>query len=168
MSTPDGIQLSTTRAYNPANGKWLNVDPIREQGGINLYGYVGGNPLEGSDPLGLFDLRDAAGFVPVLGSGLDAYDAFKCGNVGMGVLNTALALMDLTGGGALIKGLGVGTMKWGEREIIWRAFLNTKNWDLMRKRLQRANVLPINSMGNPNRDWDTVDHIIKQDWGWPR
>ncbi len=128
---------------------------------------MGGSPLQGSDPLGLFDLRDAAGFVPVLGSGLDAYDAFKCGNIGMGMLNTALALMDLTGGGALIKGLVVGTMKWGERELIWRAFLNTKNWDSMRKRLQRANVLPINSTGTPNRDWDTVDHIIKQDWGWP-
>jgi RHS repeat-associated protein len=48
-----GLLLSTTRAYNPANGKWLNVDSIREQGGINLYGYVNGNPVNAVDPEGL-------------------------------------------------------------------------------------------------------------------
>lgn len=33
--------------------KWKNVDSIREQGGINLYGYVGASPINGVDPLGL-------------------------------------------------------------------------------------------------------------------
>lgn len=45
--TNTGLLLSTTRAYNPANGKWLNVDPIRETGGVNLFGYVDGNPMGG-------------------------------------------------------------------------------------------------------------------------
>lgn len=51
--TNTGLLLSTTRAYNPANGKWLNVDPIRETGGVNLTGYVGGNPLNVIDIAGL-------------------------------------------------------------------------------------------------------------------
>ncbi len=51
--TNTGLLLSTTRAYNPANGKWLNVDPIREAGGVNLTGYVGGSPMMGVDPMGL-------------------------------------------------------------------------------------------------------------------
>lgn len=51
-----GLLLSTTRAYNPANGKWLNVDPIREAGGINLTGYVRGGPISRRDLLGLLDI----------------------------------------------------------------------------------------------------------------
>ncbi len=51
--TNTSLIISTTRAYNPANGKWLNVDPIREAGGINLYGYVGGALLMETDTTGL-------------------------------------------------------------------------------------------------------------------
>jgi len=48
-----GLSLSTTRFYDAGTGRWLNRDPIREYGGINLYGYVEGNPIIGVDPLGL-------------------------------------------------------------------------------------------------------------------
>lgn len=48
-----GLYLSATRAYNPANCKWLNVDPIREDGGINLYSYVGAGPTMATDRSGL-------------------------------------------------------------------------------------------------------------------
>jgi len=41
------------RAYDTAHGRWLNRDPIGELGGINLYGYVNGNPINRIDPLGL-------------------------------------------------------------------------------------------------------------------
>ena len=27
--------------YDPAMGRWLNRDPIAENGGVNLYGFVG-------------------------------------------------------------------------------------------------------------------------------
>ncbi|WP_156481452.1 RHS repeat-associated core domain-containing protein [Microbulbifer thermotolerans] len=36
--------------------KWLTRDPIAEAGGINIYGYVGGNPANWIDPLGLVDI----------------------------------------------------------------------------------------------------------------
>lgn len=39
--------------YDPQLGRWLSRDPIGEEGGINLYGYVGGQPFKYSDPLGL-------------------------------------------------------------------------------------------------------------------
>jgi RHS repeat-associated protein len=41
------------RYYSPRLGRWLSRDPIGEGGGINLYGFVGNNPIDSYDPLGL-------------------------------------------------------------------------------------------------------------------
>ena len=51
--TSSGYYLTNYRAYNPGNGRWLNRDPIGEQGGINLYAYVNSNPISNLDLLGL-------------------------------------------------------------------------------------------------------------------
>jgi RHS repeat-associated protein len=50
---PSGLYLTKYRAYDPQSGRWLSRDPIEESGGINLYAYVGGNPVSWKDPLGL-------------------------------------------------------------------------------------------------------------------
>jgi RHS repeat-associated protein len=52
---PSSMNLSKYRAYNPTLGRWISRDPIGEGGGINLYGYVGNEPLLRVDPLGLQD-----------------------------------------------------------------------------------------------------------------
>ena len=39
-----GLYLATYRGYNPFTARWLNRDPIEENGGFNLYEYVGGDP----------------------------------------------------------------------------------------------------------------------------
>ena len=41
------------RYYNSAQGKWLSRDPIAEQGGLNLYGFVRNNGVNDFDILGL-------------------------------------------------------------------------------------------------------------------
>lgn len=48
-----GIYLTNYRAYDPKSARWLSRDPIREAGGINIYAYVGGNPISYVDPTGL-------------------------------------------------------------------------------------------------------------------
>ena len=48
-----GLYASSTRFYDPGTTRWLSRDWIREGGGINLYAYVGGNPVMRIDPLGL-------------------------------------------------------------------------------------------------------------------
>jgi uncharacterized protein RhaS with RHS repeats len=45
--------LALYRGYDSGAGRWLNRDPIEEEGGLNLYGYVANNPLAFIDPLGL-------------------------------------------------------------------------------------------------------------------
>jgi RHS repeat-associated protein len=42
------------RYYNPSTGRWLNRDPIRERGGINLYCFVNNDPPNGIDLHGLY------------------------------------------------------------------------------------------------------------------
>ncbi|HEY3413121.1 MAG TPA: RHS repeat-associated core domain-containing protein [Armatimonadota bacterium] len=50
--TTTGLVVCGHRYYDPATGRWLTRDPIGYSGGINLYGYVGGDPVNGSDPSG--------------------------------------------------------------------------------------------------------------------
>ena len=44
------------RYYDSVNGRWLNRDPIGINGGINLYGMVGNDPVNRIDYLGLLKL----------------------------------------------------------------------------------------------------------------
>jgi RHS repeat-associated protein len=50
---PTGLILTHYRAYDPRLARWLSRDPIAERGGINLYGYVGNDPINMIDTLGL-------------------------------------------------------------------------------------------------------------------
>jgi len=45
-----GLQYSGLRFYDPATGRFLTVDPIKD--GINWYGYARNNPLRFIDPTG--------------------------------------------------------------------------------------------------------------------
>lgn len=54
------------RWLNVPQGRWLNRDPIEEAGGLNLYAFVGNNPLNALDPFGastgsLADLEAGSG-----------------------------------------------------------------------------------------------------------
>lgn len=44
--------------YDSDQGRWLSRDPIGEDGGLNLYGYVDNDPVGSLDPFGL----DTVGF----------------------------------------------------------------------------------------------------------
>jgi RHS repeat-associated protein len=50
---PSGLYLSPTRAYSSALGRFISRDPLGEAGGLNLYAYVGNDPVNAVDPLGL-------------------------------------------------------------------------------------------------------------------
>ena len=47
------LNLATYRVLDGVTGRFVNRDPIRETGGINLFAYVGASPVNGIDTLGL-------------------------------------------------------------------------------------------------------------------
>ncbi|WP_370678218.1 RHS repeat-associated core domain-containing protein [Pleomorphomonas sp. PLEO] len=83
LNEPDsGLGLATYRAYDPKVGRWISRDPIGERGdpARNLYGYVGEDPINHFDPLGLWTVN-----IGISGSiNIPLYGPVGIGGVGFG------------------------------------------------------------------------------------
>ncbi|WP_217704993.1 RHS repeat protein [Victivallis sp. Marseille-Q1083] len=70
----NGLYYYGYRYYDPQHGRWISRDPLEEEGGINLYGFVQNNGVMKYDLLGTFVLspgyeyRVYAGGYPLWGS----------------------------------------------------------------------------------------------------
>ena len=86
-----GLQYMRNRYYDAATGKFTQVDPVGIAGGVNLYGFAEGDPVNYSDPLGLCpeDVRAAEAAACVLIEGSTA------------ILGSVAELIVGGGGGAL-------------------------------------------------------------------
>ncbi|WP_019864691.1 RHS repeat-associated core domain-containing protein [Methylovulum miyakonense] len=51
-----GLFYNVFRSYDAKGGRYTQSDPIGIDGGLNTFGYVGGNPVNGVDPLGLVNV----------------------------------------------------------------------------------------------------------------
>jgi RHS repeat-associated protein len=49
-----GLLYRRNRYYDPATGRFTQPDPIGLAGGMNLYGYANGDPVNFTDPFGLY------------------------------------------------------------------------------------------------------------------
>jgi len=56
-----GLNFTLARAYNSTLGRFTNRDPIKEDGGINLYAYSNNNPVNETDPSGLICCSSGGG-----------------------------------------------------------------------------------------------------------
>jgi hypothetical protein len=65
--------------YNPTDGRFLSRDPIEEQGGLNLYGFVGNNSTNKVDVLGLAEVE----YTPENTFSIIASESRMLGNVGV-------------------------------------------------------------------------------------
>ena len=92
-------------ATQSASGRqdWLSADPIGERGGMNLYGYIGNDPLNGVDPYGLW-VWHVAGF------GLDLAAQLAMNGGDLNNVNWGSTLIS-AGTGALGVGLGANVAK---------------------------------------------------------
>jgi len=56
--TAMGLEYRRNRYYDPKSGRFTQEDPIGLGGGLNLYGFGGGDPVNLSDPFGLCPPKD--------------------------------------------------------------------------------------------------------------
>jgi RHS repeat-associated protein len=117
-----GLYYYRARHYSPAWGRFLQVDPIGYSGGAHLYAYVGNDPLNLIDLMGLADSPVNYGY----GYGANAQraaDNFSTGNYGAAIYYEALHTLDtaiaITPFGALenaatkgVTGAATGTSVW--------------------------------------------------------
>ncbi|WP_157678979.1 RHS repeat-associated core domain-containing protein [Methylovulum psychrotolerans] len=80
-----GLFYNYHRTYDPKAGRYTQSDPIGLDGGMNTYGYVGGNPVNQIDPYGL-----------------TAEGAVLGGTIGGGAAIVGSIAIDVTTGGANI------------------------------------------------------------------
>jgi len=60
---PSGLNLTVYRAYSPMLGRWINRDPVEEDGGVNLFEYCQNMPTRLTDPRGLTSPQLSEGIV---------------------------------------------------------------------------------------------------------
>jgi RHS repeat-associated protein len=92
-----GLYYYRARYYDPLLKRFIAEDPIGTEGGINLYAYVGGNPISYVDPLGLQA-------IPVPGGGLGGLGGLG----GFGSRNTGGQSSGGTGSRELDEAMGMG------------------------------------------------------------
>ncbi len=49
-----GLYYFRNRWYGPTIGRWISKDPIGINGGLNVYAFCGNDPINRTDPSGLF------------------------------------------------------------------------------------------------------------------
>ncbi|HEX5727228.1 MAG TPA: RHS repeat-associated core domain-containing protein [Longimicrobiaceae bacterium] len=114
-----GLLYRRNRYYDPATGRFTQEDPVGLAGGLNQYGYAGGDPVGSSDPFGLNAASNPCVMFPQL-----CLDALKRGirnflalsgreradaAVGMSPLGDASDAITAVTGRNLITGERVGT-----------------------------------------------------------
>ncbi|MBI4664768.1 MAG: hypothetical protein HY735_38760 [Verrucomicrobia bacterium] len=109
------------RFYDPSLQRWLNHDPLGEAGGINLYGFVGNDPVNRVDPLGL-DYYEVA---PLWGGGSNVpyyYGDTFIEDLSAIPYNTGAALINTVEGVGAFIGFA-GEKMFGDRHTVDAAML---------------------------------------------
>ncbi len=117
-----GLVYYGYRHYDPVAGRWLSRDPIGERGGVNLYGFIGNDGVNGVDMLGL----SFWGWVSGEEGWIPGYDTAAIAEAGwdgakQGAQNVADAYTGVT------KTLNETGRWWGDR--IGHALYNEAAWE---------------------------------------
>ncbi|CAM3529392.1 putative Rhs family protein [Xenorhabdus nematophila ATCC 19061] len=74
-----GLSYNRARYYSPTLGRFLQTDPAGIEGGLNLYAYVGNDPVNFIDPTGQWGETVSLGLdaLPVVGALKGGYEFFR-------------------------------------------------------------------------------------------
>jgi RHS repeat-associated protein len=102
-----GLLYRRNRYYDPESGQFTQQDPIGIAGGLNLYGYANGDPINFSDPFGLCPEEDPG--CEVRRSGIAALTATAGFVVGGGIGVGATILSGGVLASATVQSAAIGT-----------------------------------------------------------
>jgi RHS repeat-associated protein len=163
-----GLLYKRNRYFDPVSGRFTQADPIGLGGGLNLYGFADGDPVNFSDPFGLkpcpptCGLEDAgdlaAGMTPGLSSVVDALTAFSGKNpitgesVGVSGRLIAFAGLITPAGGGEIRAGGKAvsiTRHYLDRKME-RAVRSADVWDALKNPISVKEV-KLDGIGRPSQ-----------------
>jgi RHS repeat-associated protein len=139
-----GLYYYGYRYYAPLLQRWINRDPFGEEGGMNMYGFVGNAPFLFIDKLGMFRL------IPVSGSPRTAGTSSGFSKLWASVFivftDKEKAQLAITGGGTIIHG------KHTEMHIKdCNGKVIVDKTETLQKRIS------IDANGSSKSDWTTTD-----------
>jgi RHS repeat-associated protein len=106
-----GLVRFGARDYDPGTGRWTNKDPILLEGGLNVYEYCGGDPVNRLDPTGLLAGGDDLMLVAIVNNYIESGMLGGAGGIGAG---TALSW---AGGAGLAFGAGWLAGTWLNQDL---------------------------------------------------
>jgi uncharacterized protein RhaS with RHS repeats len=183
--------LATNRYYDPTEGRWLTRDPIGYAGGLNLYGYCSGNPVNLVDPLGLcgeqggddgwsiWDIiqtgLDIGGSIPGIGEPLDLINggiSLMRGdyvNAGLSFVSMVPIAGDIIGKGGKIGGavVSAGSKVINKGRDYWNGLGNAGFVSWGRRVDDFSNASTINSSLKFNNMQEAGDYAMKHIGGDP-
>ena len=144
IDSETGLYYNRNRYYNPSTGRFISPDPIGYGDGMNMYAYVGNDPMNASDPMGLTKT--------CTGSRIRRSDGFNCsrgtswvtcsGNCVAFNGYTVLKLRFKVGGKLITKFPKKNSMKYDKKTgFIKISFSGSETFDDMVKRYFEENPL---------------------------